>query len=528
MPVLFDLSISPDGATAITVALRRVERWSLTEGTRVADLTGHVYPASAAEISPVTPFVVIGGDRGEVARVDLDTNRKIWEVRGHAALVTGIAFTADGKTVATGSFDGYVRLWDSRNGQLLRAIDAASGRIRNIAFDSSGTILAAGAQWRSLVWNLANSDQPPRDMGGSEGTTDVDITPDGRALATCHGATGQVRVWDLEADPRVDRWTQPGSARAISLGPDGESIVTASMSNVVRWRPGVATAIGSIKVDGIVAGIDVSRNGQWLATVGAAGVAAIWNLADGRRLAQLANVGAARAIAFSADDRMIFTGERGGMLRAWRWNDGIATPVRETASGPDGEILALAAHGSRLFVAYTEHAVVPIDIQTGQELRRFQTAAAPFSVAASPNGSWVAAGTYLGAVYIWNANTGQPIGPVKGQTAIVNAIDFSPDSSLLAIASRDGSTRLWDVERQLTLAMIAERRAAADSVRFLADGRRLAIGYQTGDIELIDLDHFLRHVAGNAEFQLSLFRAAGQVAPRAAEVVEWSRRLLGR
>ena len=529
MPVLFDLSISPDGAIATTVALRRVELWSLADGKRLADLSSHVHPApaSAAELSPVAPLAAIGSDHGHVLVVDLDTGRKLWHVRGHTGLVTGITFSADGRIVATGSFDGYVRFWDARSGKPLRAINTASGRVRNIAFDSTGTLLAVGAQWRSQVWNLATPDQPPRDLGASEGTTDIDLTADGRGLATCHGATGQVRVWDLGADPLLDRWKQAGSARVMSLGPDNESIMTANLSSVVTWRPGVSTPIASFNVDGTIAGFDISRNGRWVATVGVPGVAAVWDLADGRRLAQLPDVGASRAVAFGDDDRLIFTGEPRGVLRTWRWSDGVATPIRQTDSPAAGEILAVAAHGSRVFAAYTEHLVVSNDVNTGQELGRMQTAAAPFSVAVSPNGRWVAAGTYLGAVYIWDVASGRSIDPVKGQIAIVNGVDFSPDSSLLAIASRDGSTRLWDVEKQLTLAVVATRAVPAERVRFLPDGQRLAIGYATGEIELVDLNHFLRHIAGNAEYQLSLFRAAGEVLPRAGEVIEWSQKMLG-
>jgi hypothetical protein len=72
------------------------------------------------------------------------------------------------------------------------------------------------------------------------------------------------------------------------------------------------------------------------------------------------------------------------------------------------------------------------------------------------------------------------------------------------------------------LATIGARKSGAERVRFV-DGRRLAIGYADGAIEVRDLDYFFRHAAGQAEYQLKLFRDRGEQFPRAGEALAWAR-----
>jgi WD40 repeat protein len=134
----------------------------------------------------------------------------------------------------------------------------------------------------------------------------------------------------------------------------------------------------------------------------------------------------------------------------------------------------------------------------------------------------VAAGTWLGAVDIWQADTGRKIQSLIGQTAVIGGLAFSPDGTLLAVSSRDGSTRLWDMGTGQWLATIAARKSGAERVRFV-DGRHLAIGYADGAVEVRDLDYFFRHAAGQAEYQLKLFRDRGEPFPRAGEALAWAR-----
>lgn len=229
---------------------------------------------------------------------------------------------------------------------------------------------------------------------------------------------------------------------------------------------------------------------------------------------------------FNENDRRLIVGELDGTLKIWDWSDAAARDMTR-ARPSDSEVLALASHGSRLFVAYRNNMVVVIwDLASGREIRRMQASASPFSLAVTPDGRMLAAGTWPGIVDIWEVETGRRLHTLKGPTALVHGLDFSADGSLLALSSRDGSTRLWDVTTSEWLATAASRKAGAERVRFLPDGRRLAIGYEDGEVEIRNLQYFFRYAAGQADYHFRLLRSAGETFLRSDEVLAWSRQIL--
>jgi WD40 repeat protein len=333
-----------------------------------------------------------------------------------------------------------------------------------------------------------------------------------------------VRLWDLSADSRTDRWGgHTASVGALVVAPGGEAIVTAGADGrIFQWRKAVDAGVSWWQSAQRVNGLAYSGNHTWIASSGYPRTGAVWDAGTGRRLAELGVDGASRAVAFSDDSRHILVGEVDGTLRIWEWNGTAAVNPRAIPS-KDTEVLGLTTRGNLAYVAHRRQALVVREIDSGREMRRYAVPAAPFSVALSPDARLVATGTWVGAVNVWDTRTGAMVNEFKGQTALINGLDFSPDGTLLASSSRDGSTRLWDMTTGRWLATVASRGSGAEHVRFFPDGRHIAIGYQDGEVEIRDLDYFFRYVAGHADYQLGLFRQAGETFPRAADVLEWSR-----
>ena len=440
--------------------------------------------------------------------------------------VASLTVSPDGQVVASGGSEGSIALWNATTGERLRVFESANGRVRTLAFDASGQRLAAAGEWRTRVWDLSRPADPPDDIGGAEGATEAHISSDGRMVVTCNGGTGLVRLWHLAADPRLEHWASgTGGISGLVVNPDTGGLIASGSSGVVTtWHADRPALRPLLRAAANVGGLNVSANGRWLVTAGARGTAAVWDARDGRQLAHLPDLDASRAIAFADGDRRIVAGEDGGSIVTWDWSAPSAGPARRFPSS-EARILSIAVAGRRVFVGHANGAVVIRDLEDGRELGRLQSSAAPFALALDRGDRRLAAGTYLGDVNVWNIETRERLMTLKGQTWVAAGLDFSPDGSLLAVASRDGSTRLWDVRTGLALATIASRPRGADRTRFLP-GERLAIGYVDGEIEVRDLNHFFRYAAGNAEYQLRLFRNAGETFPRAQEVLDWSRQIL--
>ena len=528
VPSLEDLAIAGSGGYAATVAAGGLlQVWSLATGELVTDFSKQVTGAVVVAADPAGTMVLAGINDGTVAALDIARRSRSWQLRGHEQQVISVAVGPGGAVAASGSTDGLVHLWNTTTGERLRTIVTENGSVRNLTFDQSGTRIATAGQWRTQLWDVGDPSQPPRSVGGAEGMNDLHIRPDARFLATCHWRSGLVRVWDLAADARTDHWaSHSGPVTGLAVGPDARSVLSASADGTVSmWQAGRETPGFSLKPGGRVGGLALSENKRWIVSVGHPATAAVWSADDGHRIAGLGDVGSARAVLFADADRRLIVGESDGTLEIWDWSDGAARNVRRATSS-DGEVLALASHGSRVFVAHRETAVVIRDAATGREVRRLRPSASPFSIAVTPDGRLLAAGTWPGLVDVWDVETGRKFQELKGPTALVTGLDFSADGSLLALSSRDGSTRLWDVAGGHWLATVASRKPGAERVRFFPDGRRLAIGYEDGDVEIRDLQYFFRYAAGQAERQLQLLRNTGESFPRSDEVLAWSRRVL--
>jgi eukaryotic-like serine/threonine-protein kinase len=528
VPKLHDFALAADGITLLTVAWGRVQVWSLVTRTRLPDLPGLGDAVATGATSPVSSVAIFGTNDGVLTAMDLAQRKPLWQARRHRD-VASLTFSADGQLIASGGSEGGIALWNATTGERLRVIDSANGRVRSLAFDASGQKLAAAGEWRTRVWDLSRPADPPDDIGGAEGATEAHISPDGGAVATCNGGTGLVRLWHVRADPRLAHWASgTGGISGLVVNPaTGAFVASGSTGVVTTWLADRPRLEPLLRTGAFVNGLDVSRNGRWLVTAGAPGTAAVWDARDGRLLAPLEDLDASRAIAFADGDRRIVAGEGGGAIVIWDWSAPTAARSRRFPSG-EARILAIAVAGRRVFVGHANGAIISRDLADGREISRVRSSAAPFALAVDPGQRRLAAGTYLGDVHVWHAETGELLFTLKGQTSVAAGLDFSPDGSLLAVASRDGSTRLWDVRTGLALATIASRPRGAERARFLPGGERLAIGYVDGEIEIRDLNHFFRYAAGNAEYQLRLFRNAGETFPRAQEVLDWSRQISGR
>jgi serine/threonine protein kinase len=527
VPRLHDFALAADGVHLVTVAWGEVIVWSLATGQRVADYAGLVTPIYSVATSSTGTLSVVGGDDGSVNAVDFARRTVLWRAKGHGGQVASLAISPDNRMVASGGADSFIRLWDAKSGDLLRVIPTDNNRVRSLSFDDSGRRLVAGGVWRTRTWNMSDLQQPGRDFGASEGVTEAHIRPDGRAIVTCNGGTGHVRVWDVAADASTDRWQANQEViTAVLLDREPSSIVVVGVDRgISRFHAGRPQGEALVEWPGRTYGATISRNGRWLVVTSQPGMSGIWDLREGRRVADLPAPRGSRSAVFTPDERRLFFGYPGA-LKTWDWADGAISNEREVKIA--GEVLALATDRTRIFVGKNSHNVDVFDLHTHQKIGELKTLAAAYSLAVSPDRRLLAVGTFSGVVDVWEIESQRQLESLKGQTALVNSLDFSPDGTLLAVASRDGSTRLWDAATHQFLATVATRVPGAEQVRFLADGHRLAIGYADGVVELLDVNYFFRHVAGSAQFQLDLLRKTGEAFPRAAEVLAWSRGILGR
>ncbi len=429
--------------------------------------------------------------------------------------VSGVAFSPDGKLLATAGGDGYVRLWNPATGQPAGApLPAHIGTLPTgdvlawsdvVAFSPDGKLLAtAGGDGYVRLWNRATG-QPagaPLQTDPRDGVNAVAFSPDGKLLAS-GDMGGTVRLWDpVTGQPAGApiRSVTLAPVTAVAFSPDGKLLAAAGADRHVRlWNPATRQAVGAPLNGGPrwVLGVAFRPDGKLLASADNDGTVRLWNPATrhpvGAPLRAVTN-GGVNAVAFSPDGKLLASAETDGTVRLWNPATGQAPRARfRHVSGgvtgvefsPDGKLLASADNDGtvRLWNPATgQPAGAPLPAEAGAGSR-------VSGVAFSPDGKLLASADNDGTVRLWNPATGQaagaPLPAEAGQGSQINAVAFSPDGQLLASGDMSGTVRLWDlVTRRAIGAPLNGDPHWVLGVAFSPDGKLLATAGGDGAVRL--------------------------------------------
>jgi WD40 repeat protein len=363
--------------------------------------------------------------------LQFDTGKELRSFAGHKHALLALAFSPDGRTLASGSGDGTVRFWDPATGEELSAA-----------------------------------------RGHEESMTCVALAPDGQAVVTGSGDS-TLRFWDPAtgrelrrrdfADydlglPRKEtvRMHNPRALYAVAFSPDGSLLAVGGyqVCQLIDPRTGKRKVAINLPVEDVnLSGLVYSPDGKRMASAAGSRVR-LWDTATGKRAGELpAHKGFVRSVAFSPDGKLLATSsyDRTGKIRLWEVATGKL--VREIlarkdtlyglAFAPDGRALAAGTGNSR---RYEEENTIQVwDPATGQELAvfrgHFPTAG---NVAYSPDGRTLAATAYT-EVYLWETATGQVRACFTGQAGAVEGMAFAPDGRSLVTAHRDSTALVWDL-----------------------------------------------------------------------------------
>ena len=307
--------------------------------------------------------------------------------------VTSVAFSADGRTLATGNADGTTRLWDMAGHRQIAALTGPTGPVTSVAFSPDGRTLATGStDDTARLWDMATHRQIAALTGP---VSSVAFRPDGKTLAT-GGADARVRLWDVASHRPGDSLpTAPtGPVSSVAFSPNGATLAAGSANGVWLWGlPAPCNCLTSptpaarlTGPAGAVSSVAFSPDDAILAAGRGDGTVQLWDTATEEQIATLTrHHGTVTSVAFSPDSTILAIGSGDGTVQLWdrAIHRQLATltsatgTVTSVAFSRDGTTLAAsrADHTVRLWdVAYLANAASRLCAAAGRSLTRAEWA----------------------------------------------------------------------------------------------------------------------------------------------------------
>lgn len=406
-----------------------------------------------------------------------------------------IAYSPDGKLLASANSDGTITLVDADSLQFKQKITSQNDSLWSVAFSPNGKLLAdAGRNGVIQVWNAEVMEKVDEFKGHSDEVHSLSFSPDGSRLASASW-DHTVKIWSVdESDPRSDMHKPfRGRVNAVAISPDSQLIAIASgiigqfgKLSILRSND-LSDYLPALVADTSMNTLAFSPDGKKLVAADGAGTLHLVNLTDGKE--QSFSGGQQKMIvatAFSTNG-IIATGGEDKTVSLWNASTGRLIGqlpqqkdwIGALAFSSDGEKLAVGLGsfqnfmqaGSSVSNAVTIWSVAAkAMIESPDEL---DSSGPVSSLAFASNRNMLAAGSFDGTVSVWRLSRNH-LNTLTRNKDWVSAVSFSGDGKRLAFATRSQGIKMWDTSSNQELGSIAVERPT--SLAFSKDASMLVAG----------------------------------------------------
>ena len=408
------------------------------------------------------------------------TGHEIMKLQGHKDEVVAVVWSPDGKHLASASKDKTVKVWDAETAGEILTLRGHSDAPRCVAWSLDGKKLASGGMDQTTrLWDAVTG-RVIHTLPGRAVIQAVSWNADGTRLASADDvdASSSVTVWDAVNGKEL-LTVREGGVRSVAWSPDDKWLAmggSASCRRIMDAASGsntltVCHAAPAVSVAWSFDGTRVAT-GSW-----GDGSVKVWEAMTGQELHSFrGHLGAARSVSWRPDGTQVASASLDGTIRVWDVNhrDRFRTALRQSSQGislawhPDARQLATGGSDGSVRIWDSTRAVESV-VLPGHT-------SCVWRVVWNPTGTMLASGSHDGVIKLWDPKSGTEVWSVQAHPKEVRALAWSPDGKRLASASDDTTVRVWDLETGRELHTLRGHVSAVYSVAWNPDGTRLVSG----------------------------------------------------
>ncbi|NJM71303.1 MAG: protein kinase [Scytonema sp. RU_4_4] len=283
-------------------------------------------------------------------------------LKGHSSDVNSVAFSVDGKTLASGSDDNTIKIWSLANQQQIRTFKGHSKWVWTVAFSPNGKTVASGSADKTIrLWNLETGQEIGTLKGHTDGVSSIVFSPDGKTLVS--GSLDKtIKLWNLETGQEIYTFKEHSKAVAsVAFSPDGTTLASGSWDKTIK----------------------------------------LWNLATQKQIRTFkGHSDIVLCVAFAPDNVTVASSSKDNTIKLWNLVTGEATQTLKAHSDKVGSVAFVPSTGSDntssgviLVSGSNDNTIKLWDPETGREVRTLKRDSGYiYSVAISPDGKAIASG----------------------------------------------------------------------------------------------------------------------------------------
>jgi WD40 repeat protein len=429
-----------------------------------------------------------------IATAGKDGTTRLWNINGGSIVtingrqgsIYSVAFSPDSKFIATGGKDGTTKLWNV-NGEIITTINGEQGSIRSVAFSPDSKLATGGDNGSTKLWSIdgklittINDDQ------GS--VYSLAFSSDGKiAVSSLKSITN---LWNMNGKRIVTINSEQTSIYSVAFSPNNNLVATGGFDGSIKLWDMNGNNISTINTNqGRVYSVAFSPDGKLIVSAGLDGSIKLWRTSGKNILSFNSNQSFVYSAVFSPTGDSIVTGGENGNAKLWSKD---SHPIA-TLNTNQGNISDLAFSSDGHFIATgSKNDAIKIWDTNGKFIRSFSSDGGIRTIAFSPNGRFIAAIGNDGNTKLWDVD-GKFIKSLGSQQTGSNFFDgdydsvfsvtFSPDSQFVVTSGKDSNTKFWDVDGKSSSSLNGNQ-GFVYGVAFSPDGKLVATGGRDGTTKI--------------------------------------------